>query len=450
MKFKNTISIGIEHLFPHPGNPRKDLGDLTELADSIKKNGLMQNLTVMPKEGDKGNFTILIGHRRCAAARLAGVKMVPCRIVEGLSEREQMSIMLEENMQRNDLTIWEQANGFQMMLDLGETEASIAEKTGFSRPTIKHRLEIAKLDSKTLKAKEQEEGFQLSLMDLYQLEKIKDVKKRNKILEKAESSNALAFAAIREQRKEKAQETLQILTDKLKEHGIQKAPEGAERELYTDKWETILSFDLDSDVKKFEIPEKTEGVFYLERYGWLYLIRKAKKQKKEKTAWDLRQEKLRKNRKQIKEIMRQAADKRSLFIKHIISGDIKGPKDTAEIERELFDQIIGWYSLVGENTLVSFFSGKESWKITKEDRADTAEAIKNSSMLEKMMCIVEVYARAADLMMSDGRYNADTGKKVHAFYFVLEKYGYKMSDEEREVVCGTSDLYERREDDAKK
>ena len=51
MKFKNTISISIEHLFPHPGNPRKDLGDLTELADSIKKNGLMQNLTVMPRRG---------------------------------------------------------------------------------------------------------------------------------------------------------------------------------------------------------------------------------------------------------------------------------------------------------------------------------------------------------------------------------------------------------------
>ena len=49
-----------------------------------------------------------------------------------------------------------------------------------------------------------------------------------------------------------------------------------------------------------------------------------------------------------------------------------------------------------------------------------------------------------------GKYKADTGKKVHAFYFVLEKYGYKMSDEEREVVCGTSDLYERYENDEKK
>ena len=62
------------------------------------------------------------------------------------------------------------------------------------------------------------------------------------------------------------------------------------------------------------------------------------------------------------------------------------------------------------------------------------------------MCVVEADARAANLMRSDGKYKADTGKKVHAFYFVLEKYGYKMSEEEREVVCGTSDLYERQEE----
>ena len=54
--------------------------------------------------------------------------------------------MLEENIQREDLTVWEQAQGFQMMLDLGETEDTIADKTGFSKTTIKHRLNIAKLD----------------------------------------------------------------------------------------------------------------------------------------------------------------------------------------------------------------------------------------------------------------------------------------------------------------
>lgn len=177
MEVKGIVTIGLEHIHPHPDNPRKDLGDLTELAESIKKNGIMQNLTVIPKEGEPGEYITIIGHRRSAAAKLAGVTEAPCRVVEGMTDKEQMSTMLEENMQRNDLTIWEQAQGFQMMLDLGETEDTIAEKTGFSKKTIRHRLNIAKLDSKTLMEKERQDGYQLSLTDLYELEKIKDVKK---------------------------------------------------------------------------------------------------------------------------------------------------------------------------------------------------------------------------------------------------------------------------------
>ena len=126
----DIVYIGIEHIHPHPENPRKDLGDLTELVESVKKLGVMQNLTVIPQEGSPGEYTALIGHRRHAAAKLAGIAELPCIIKEGMSKKEQVSIMLEENMQRNDLTIFEQAQGFQMMLDLGETEESIAEKTG--------------------------------------------------------------------------------------------------------------------------------------------------------------------------------------------------------------------------------------------------------------------------------------------------------------------------------
>lgn len=174
MEAKDIVNIGLEHIHPHPDNPRKDLGDLTELAESIKKNGILQNLTVIPKEGEPGEYTAIIGHRRCAAAKLAGAAEAPCRIVEGMTHKEQVSTMLEENMQRGDLTIWEQAQGFQMMLDLGETEDTIAEKTGFSKKTIRHRLNIAKLDSKTLMEKERQDGYQLTLTDMYELEKIKD------------------------------------------------------------------------------------------------------------------------------------------------------------------------------------------------------------------------------------------------------------------------------------
>ena len=176
--------IRIEEIYSHPDNPRKNIGDIDELADSIKKNGVMQNMTVIPGHEvepgmwSKEGYTLLIGHRRCAAAKQAGLKSVPCRVVDGLSRNEQVSIMLTENMQRSDLTVLEQAEGFQMMLDLGDTEQDIAEKTGFSRTTVRHRLELNKLDKSVLKNKT-EDLHQLTITDLLQLEKIES-KKREK------------------------------------------------------------------------------------------------------------------------------------------------------------------------------------------------------------------------------------------------------------------------------
>ena len=183
---KDIVFIKVQQLYPHPDNPRKDVGDVSELAESIKKNGIMQNLTVIPlgaldteaEEQTPANeisllsdFHVLIGHRRLAACKKAGIEEVPCKIVSNISKREQVSIMLEENMQRNDLTIFEQAQGFQMMLDLGETAETIAEKTGFSVSTVYHRLNIAKLNQKELEKKEKDNSFQLSLTAIYELEK---------------------------------------------------------------------------------------------------------------------------------------------------------------------------------------------------------------------------------------------------------------------------------------
>ena len=176
------VNININQIYPHPENPRKDIGDITELSESIKKNGIMQNLTVIPghyrthaewaalekayrvnpteelrnkmnKKWYDDGYTLIIGHRRCAAAKAAGLTELPCRVIEGMSRKEQISTMLEENMQRNDLTIYEQAQGFQLMLDLGETEETISQKTGFSRTTVRHRLNLARLNQEELKKK---------------------------------------------------------------------------------------------------------------------------------------------------------------------------------------------------------------------------------------------------------------------------------------------------------
>ena len=148
MKDNNKIvMLPRDLLHPHPDNPRKDLGNLEELKESIKAHGIMQNLTVVPDEED--GYKILIGHRRFAASE-GILNELPCVVTKGLSDLDQLGIMLVENIQRNDLSFVEQAHGFQMMMDLGDTVETIAEKTGFSKATVKHRLEIAKLNDKTI------------------------------------------------------------------------------------------------------------------------------------------------------------------------------------------------------------------------------------------------------------------------------------------------------------
>lgn len=181
MKDNNKIvMIPRSLLTPHPDNPRKDLGDLTELRESIREHGIMQNLTVVPETEEQGDgYRILIGHRRFAASE-GVLDELPCVVAKGLTDREQVGIMLCENMQRSDLTYLEQAHGFQMMMDLGDTIETISEKTGFSKSTIKHRIAITELDQSAID--EAKKWFQPTITDFILLEKVKDLELRNQIL----------------------------------------------------------------------------------------------------------------------------------------------------------------------------------------------------------------------------------------------------------------------------
>lgn len=326
MEEKVITYIEAAHIRPHPENPRKNLGDLSELVESIKKNGVLQNLTVIPVEGEPGEYMTLIGHRRYAAGTQAGVEKFPCQIAENLTPREQVSIMLEENMQRNDLTILEQANGFQMMLDLGETEESIAEKTGFSKTTVRHRLNIAKLNQKVLQEKERDECFQLSLKDLYELEKIPDVKTRDKILKEATSSNNLAQRAksVADEIKRKEREKAYIKL--CKAEGVKRAPEGVENEQYSGKWEKVKEFDLDKDVKD-KLGCKTqaakEELFYVVWWRTIAIIRKKRKEKRELSEYELKQKAQDKRKRQIKAMQKEMSAERADFIKLAIEQKFK-------------------------------------------------------------------------------------------------------------------------------
>lgn len=199
MERKPTLTtIAIEKLHPHPDNPRKVIGDIDELADSIKANGILQNLTVVPMNDDWTEFTVIIGHRRLAAAKQAGLTELPCAVVE-MTEKEQLSTMLTENMQRSDLTVYEEAKGCQLLLDLGDTVAEVAKKTGFSESKIRRRVKLCELDEDAFK---ESQIRQPTLQDYDRLNQIKDIDVRNELLKSIGTNNFdnRLYSAVRKQK----------------------------------------------------------------------------------------------------------------------------------------------------------------------------------------------------------------------------------------------------------
>lgn len=154
--------IDTTRLKPNPNNPRKNIGDITALADSIRAHGIQQELVVTPI-ADSTDYRVVIGHRRLAASQQAGLAQVPCRIME-LSPKDERELMVIENTQRHDLTPIEEADAYQGLLDLGSSIENMAEKTGRSTDFVRRRLKIAGIPRLTRALAK--DFNQLSLSDL--------------------------------------------------------------------------------------------------------------------------------------------------------------------------------------------------------------------------------------------------------------------------------------------
>ena len=139
-----VLYVDLNDIKPNAAQPRKvfDEEKLEELAASISQHGLIQPI-VLRKLG-KG-YEIVAGERRWRAARLAGLKEVPC-IVKELTEEENMLPAIVENMQREDLNPIEEAEGLKKMIDTyGLTQEQVSYSVGKSRPYITNSLRLLKL-----------------------------------------------------------------------------------------------------------------------------------------------------------------------------------------------------------------------------------------------------------------------------------------------------------------
>lgn len=134
--------ISVDKIDPNPEQPRTEFGDLIELTSSIAEKGVLEPLLVKPSRVT-GRWMIIAGERRWRAARQAGLKEVPCVEME-VDEGAVAEIALIENMQRKDLTVWEEADGLQSLCErFGYTHEDVARKVGKSRSTVTEALSIA-------------------------------------------------------------------------------------------------------------------------------------------------------------------------------------------------------------------------------------------------------------------------------------------------------------------
>lgn len=143
---KQTVSeVDIGSVFANPNQPRKvfDETALNELADSIKKHGVIMPIIV--NDEDNGKYMIIAGERRWRASRIAGLKKIPV-IIKNYTERQIKEISLIENLQREDLNPIESATAMRSLMDdYGLTQEELADRIGKSRPAIANTLRLLSL-----------------------------------------------------------------------------------------------------------------------------------------------------------------------------------------------------------------------------------------------------------------------------------------------------------------
>ena len=147
-----VVDIDISLIKPNPNQPRKnfDPNALMELKDSILSQGIIQPLLV--EEIADNVFVIVAGERRYRAAKLAGLKTVPC-LVRSFSDLQRMEVSLIENIQRENLNPVEEARAFSSLLvQSGIKQEELAQKVGKSRPAISNSLRILNLPERMLDA----------------------------------------------------------------------------------------------------------------------------------------------------------------------------------------------------------------------------------------------------------------------------------------------------------
>ena len=481
---KTLVMLPVSDIYEHPDNPRKNLGDLSELTESVRGFGVLQNLTVVRghymtegqyvemamKEGvdkvsaqlsynkedavDVNGFTVIAGHRRLAAAKAAGLTEVPC-VITDMSYSEQIRTMAMENMIRQDLTPIEQADCFQMMLDLGDTKQSISENTGFSRTTIDRRLALRKLNRKKLE-KSMERGATIS--DYLKLEELDKVSDRNEVLEYIGTPDFAAklMRALKEQRREK---NTKAYEKELKDWA-KPMPEKEKNKLYSGDWEKVKEYNLDTDEPERPKKPKDAGqvkYYWYASYSRLFIYRKADKTKEEKaknkktpeqqeyTRW------IKDSESWLIDMDKQMYELRKEFIKSISEGSIAKNHLVYELAAEAgkllanVDDFVDLYWTKEKVRGLFGIEAKNQYRLSDEEKAEETQLIKENPGQALLYGIfgmyegrshTEIWGKDYTESITYYKFKKVNERKLESWYTFLERLGYELSTDEQEMLSG--------------
>lgn len=440
------VNIEVSKIIPHPENPRKNLGDLTELAESIKANGIFQNLTVIPAD-KQDTYTVIIGHRRLAAAKQAGLETVPCAVTE-MDRKTQLSTMLLENMQRADLSFYEQAQGFQMMFDLGVSVKEIAAQTGFGESTVRKRLTISKLPEKEMI---EAESRGAKLEDYIKVCEIEDETQRNILLKCVGTHNFdnAHYHAVKKQEKEKK---LPAIKEELKKFAVK----GKDSDRYSSKYITVLSCSF-SDYEPGKLTPKS--IKKDVKYRWVedfngiaVMIPDERKPKEIKLT--PKEIAANKHRDKLKEITNTAYELRRNFISEFSASK----KYENVLNKYLFDAVV-------KHTTndYKYTQSDICWIREKIGQKDSAYYLLKELLHKygeehpenyKALVIYKYLHDSKELGYFIGNYGKnmpthEPNSYLDFIYSFLCELGYQMSDDEKALQDGSHEIFKRMTEEKK-
>ncbi|MDH6367531.1 MULTISPECIES: ParB/RepB/Spo0J family partition protein [unclassified Breznakia] len=430
--------ININVIAPHENNPRVDLGDLTELIDSIKENGILQPITVVE---DGFLFKVIMGHRRLAAAKEAGLTELTVNVVE-MGEKKQAAAMLLENMTRKDLNAYEQARGFQMCLDLGMDVKEVSKATGFTQKKVKQRVKMLDLDQQEV---EQGTLRGATIEDFIKLEEIENEETRNEVLQKVGTKD-FEFTlnkAISEEKMDKKRiaffERLNSFAVALDEYPEDKKMKYAFGYFQTDK----LDIPDDANEKTYYYVKPTHKSEYIR------LLVEDEDDDVEVVSEPVVDEeriKRQENKKQLEQLFDVARESRKTFVKDFIKGKVFETRDVLNglskaigyaitKDEELYSPDIDlFYELIGKEKPESDDYSKEMFEfLSKQDKFVYLFA------LFYVRLDLDGWASPIPLHY-DGSFD-DDDKNLEEIYKFMKYAGYVISAEEQQLLDGTHELY---------